>query len=50
MGATNRFYISKGFESWLIETISEINKSIYSHAQKNSECEGMGTTIVIAIT
>ncbi|AXI09035.1 Stp1/IreP family PP2C-type Ser/Thr phosphatase [Oceanobacillus sp. 143] len=46
---TNDFSAPKDLEAWLVETISEINESIYEHAQKNSECEGMGTTIVIAI-
>jgi len=36
-------------EDWLLHTIYEINKLIYTHAQNNKECEGMGTTLVIAV-
>lgn len=36
-------------EEWLIHTINEINELIYNHAQNNKECEGMGTTLVVAI-
>ncbi len=37
-------------ENWLEKNISEINSIIYEYAASNSECEGMGTTIVAAIT
>lgn len=36
-------------EQWLSSVISEINHSIYSYGLQKPECEGMGTTIVIAI-
>lgn len=36
-------------EDWLSQTIIELNKSIYNHAQENQECFGMGTTIVVVI-
>ncbi|WP_010649398.1 Stp1/IreP family PP2C-type Ser/Thr phosphatase [Oceanobacillus massiliensis] len=36
-------------ETWLSNTVSEVNHSIYEYSLKNKECEGMGTTIVIAI-
>ncbi|RLL45271.1 Stp1/IreP family PP2C-type Ser/Thr phosphatase [Oceanobacillus piezotolerans] len=36
-------------ENWLKKTISEMNDVIYTHAQNHSECEGMGTTVVIVI-
>ncbi|RDW20822.1 protein phosphatase [Oceanobacillus arenosus] len=47
--STNEFTTPQDLEAWLVETIAEINKSIYVHSQENKECEGMGTTIVIAI-
>jgi len=36
-------------EKWLSLSIEEVNKSIYEHSLHNKECEGMGTTIVLAI-
>lgn len=36
-------------EKWLSNTIVEINESIYEHAVNNEECQGMGTTLVVAI-
>lgn len=36
-------------EKWLNNAIAEINESVYEHAMKNEECQGMGTTVVIAI-
>ncbi|RDW17885.1 Stp1/IreP family PP2C-type Ser/Thr phosphatase [Oceanobacillus chungangensis] len=47
--STNDFTAPQDLEAWLVKAISEINESVYKHAQANSECEGMGTTIVIAI-
>jgi PPM family protein phosphatase len=37
-------------EKWLQERIKDVNSSLFAHARKNEECEGMGTTIVAAIT
>jgi PPM family protein phosphatase len=36
-------------EKWLEESIHSVNKSLYSYAQENSDCLGMGTTVVAAI-
>ncbi|MDC3423624.1 Stp1/IreP family PP2C-type Ser/Thr phosphatase [Aquibacillus sp. 3ASR75-11] len=36
-------------ETWLMETVIEINTSIYQYAQTNEAYQGMGTTIVAAI-
>src|SRR5699024_4493370 len=36
-------------EKWLLNAIIETNKRIYKYANQNEECNGMGTTIVIAI-
>lgn len=36
-------------ESWLIQTIQEINKTVYQHSQDKEELNGMGTTLVAAI-
>jgi len=36
-------------EKWLSTVIAELNKSIFDYSLKNTEYEGMGTTIVIAI-
>ncbi|WML49313.1 Stp1/IreP family PP2C-type Ser/Thr phosphatase [Neobacillus sp. PS3-34] len=36
-------------ESWLKEHILDVNIILFEHAQKNTECDGMGTTIVAAV-
>jgi PPM family protein phosphatase len=36
-------------EEWLKTTIEEVNTLLYEHANAESECEGMGTTVVAAI-
>lgn len=36
-------------EQWLKESITEVNDSILSHAEGNTECRGMGTTVVAVI-
>jgi len=46
---TNQFTTPEEVNVWLTKTVTEINEAIYLHAQSNIECEGMGTTIVIAI-
>jgi len=40
---------SKDAEAWLIEGVSEANEAIYHHSLEDKTCEGMGTTLVIAI-
>ncbi|MEH7415446.1 Stp1/IreP family PP2C-type Ser/Thr phosphatase [Neobacillus drentensis] len=37
-------------ESWLKKQINKVNLLLLDHATNNSECDGMGTTIVAAIT
>jgi PPM family protein phosphatase len=36
-------------ESWLQEQIKKVNLLLLDHATNNSECDGMGTTIVAAV-
>ncbi len=36
-------------EEWLRNTIHEVNLMLFKHAEENSDCQGMGTTIVAAI-
>ncbi|PLT34257.1 Stp1/IreP family PP2C-type Ser/Thr phosphatase [Bacillus sp. V5-8f] len=36
-------------ESWLVKNIEKVNRSLFEHAQENTECQGMGTTIVAAL-
>ena len=36
-------------ESWLAEKVSDVNKAVYDHSLSHSECQGMGTTIVIVL-
>lgn len=47
--STKKFEKPNEIEEWLLQTIQEINQSIYEHAQNNKECEGMGTTLVIVV-
>ncbi|NRD78828.1 Stp1/IreP family PP2C-type Ser/Thr phosphatase [Bacillus sp. BRMEA1] len=37
-------------EKWLMEQISKVNGMLFEHANNHLECDGMGTTIVAAIT
>lgn len=36
-------------ENWLSETVRNMNKALFDHAQTHEACHGMGTTIVITI-
>lgn len=36
-------------EKWLLNSINKANEKIYEYANQNTECAGMGTTIVVAI-
>ncbi|MGV3465490.1 MAG: Stp1/IreP family PP2C-type Ser/Thr phosphatase [Heyndrickxia sp.] len=36
-------------EKWLRETITDVNKRLFEHAQTDSSLDGMGTTLVAAI-
>ncbi|RID87219.1 Stp1/IreP family PP2C-type Ser/Thr phosphatase [Peribacillus asahii] len=36
-------------EEWLRKHITKVNEVLFQHAAENSECQGMGTTIVAAI-
>ncbi|MRH42211.1 Stp1/IreP family PP2C-type Ser/Thr phosphatase [Aquibacillus halophilus] len=36
-------------EEWLTTSITQINNSIYNHAQEHEECNGMGTTVVAIV-
>lgn len=37
-------------EKWLNHHILEVNELLFNHARNNSECDGMGTTIVAAVS
>lgn len=36
-------------EKWIVENVSKANNKIIEYANNNKECNGMGTTIVVAI-
>ena len=36
-------------DEWLRIHITKVNEALFKHAEENSECQGMGTTIVAAI-
>lgn len=46
---TTSFTTKEETEEWLTNSINEINKKVYDHSKTNTECAGMGTTVVAAI-
>lgn len=36
-------------EDWLDEKLREVNLKVYQYAQENQECQGMGTTVIVAV-
>ncbi|WP_188454438.1 Stp1/IreP family PP2C-type Ser/Thr phosphatase [Virgibacillus oceani] len=46
---SNKLHSPEETEEWLTKTVLEMNKTIYDHALQKEECNGMGTTAVIAI-
>lgn len=39
----------KEAESWLQEQFEQLNAQLYAYAKNNEECQGMGTTLVVAL-
>ncbi|NEU29421.1 Stp1/IreP family PP2C-type Ser/Thr phosphatase [bacterium LRH843] len=39
----------KEAENWLKDQFEQLNSLLYTHAEKNEECQGMGTTLVAAL-
>ncbi len=39
----------KAAESWVKEQFEVLNEQLYSYAKNNEECQGMGTTLVVAL-
>jgi PPM family protein phosphatase len=48
-GETQAFHTPQEAESWLREKIEQVNRVLFEHSEQNTECQGMGTTIVAAI-
>ncbi|SEP55950.1 Stp1/IreP family PP2C-type Ser/Thr phosphatase [Piscibacillus halophilus] len=46
---TDAFEQYEEVEDWLLESIRKTNSLVFSHAQENQECIGMGTTIVATV-
>lgn len=46
---TEAIQTAEDAENWLKQHIDQVNAILYEHSKENSECEGMGTTIVAAI-
>ncbi|WP_280769038.1 Stp1/IreP family PP2C-type Ser/Thr phosphatase [Salipaludibacillus daqingensis] len=42
-------FTPKEAEKWLLETVSKVNKELFSYSQSHPQCEGMGTTLVAAL-
>ncbi|WP_099158044.1 Stp1/IreP family PP2C-type Ser/Thr phosphatase [Virgibacillus ndiopensis] len=47
--ASDELHSPEETEEWLTKTVVEMNKTIYDHSLQSEECQGMGTTAVIAI-
>ena len=47
--AATKIHTAEEAENWLEKAVLEVNQQLFQHSLKNSECEGMGTTIVAAI-
>ncbi|UTR10927.1 Stp1/IreP family PP2C-type Ser/Thr phosphatase [Evansella sp. LMS18] len=45
----NRPLNPKEAEKWLEDSIYEVNRRLFEHAQKHPQCKGMGTTLVASI-
>lgn len=48
--ASQGIVTAEAAETWLKEQILTVNRLVYAYAKNNPECEGMGTTIVAAIS
>ncbi|WP_053219714.1 Stp1/IreP family PP2C-type Ser/Thr phosphatase [Virgibacillus senegalensis] len=48
-GKTTAFTSPETAETWLAETLTQVNQSILEYSRSNADCEGMGTTIVAVI-
>lgn len=46
---SEKINLPENAESWLLQTIVDINNKVFAYAQDHSECAGMGTTVVAAI-
>ena len=46
---TTHFISPEAVEKWLSKVLKKANQSILKKAQKNKECQGMGTTVVISV-
>ncbi|OLO40844.1 protein phosphatase [Alkalihalophilus pseudofirmus] len=36
-------------EQWIRESIEVVNETLFMHAKENRDCQGMGTTVVVAV-
>lgn len=36
-------------KTWLLEAIQHVNEKVFQYAEENEECQGMGTTLVVAL-
>lgn len=46
---SNQIQTANEAEEWLRNQINKVNEILFQHAEENSECQGMGTTVVAAI-
>ncbi|MBT2641220.1 Stp1/IreP family PP2C-type Ser/Thr phosphatase [Bacillus sp. ISL-41] len=47
--SSTQIHTAEEAERWMEEAVLQVNKEIFEHSLKNTECEGMGTTVVAAI-
>ncbi|MGJ7910634.1 Stp1/IreP family PP2C-type Ser/Thr phosphatase [Neobacillus sp. LXY-1] len=48
--STQGIFTADDAEKWLKEKITRVNEMIFEHAIQHAECDGMGTTIVAALS
>lgn len=46
---TEKIETAEAAEEWLTNKILHVNKLVFEHSKQNTDCEGMGTTVVAAI-
>jgi PPM family protein phosphatase len=46
---SSKIHTAEEAEQWLKKAVIEVNQQLFQHSLSNTECEGMGTTIVAAV-
>ncbi|MFJ8261586.1 Stp1/IreP family PP2C-type Ser/Thr phosphatase [Rummeliibacillus sp. NPDC094406] len=43
------FMSNESIEEWLVETVKELNKTLYHYSLTHEDCQGMGTTLIAVL-